>query len=193
MNFDPPNDHPTDHPTCKIALFEPLFFVAIQELAGIFLAVQTSQNAHLLNAIKQPFEHPLTAVYTPLSLPIIFVVSGKCPCASLPAVLPTILPPFSCFLPVFPRSFNAHTSVLPLFSPRRRLSFLFLHTYPPPNISHLVRPYFPLPRSCASVWTQKKSDRRSAISAPSSRHYFDFRPSEIKPNSTPSRSILTLH
>lgn len=48
-----------------MALFEPPFFVAIQELAGIFLAVQTSQNAHGLNAIKQPFEHRLTALFTP--------------------------------------------------------------------------------------------------------------------------------
>lgn len=48
-----------------MALFEPPFFVAIQELAGIFLAVQTSQNAHRLNAIKQPFEHRLTALFTP--------------------------------------------------------------------------------------------------------------------------------
>lgn len=70
---------PTVTATCKIALFEPPFFVAIQELAGIFLVVQTSQNAYHLNAIKQPFEHPLTAIYTPLPLPVIFVTSGKCP------------------------------------------------------------------------------------------------------------------
>lgn len=175
-----------------MTLFEPPFFVAIQQLVGIFLAVQTSQNAHRLNAIKQPFEHCLTAIYTPLPLPIIFVASGKCPCACLPAIQPPILPPFSCFSPVFPRSFNAHISVSPLFSPRRRLSLLFLHTYPPPTISRLVRPCFPFQRSCASVWTQK-SDRCSAISAPSSRHYFDFLPFAIKPNSTLSCSILTLH
>ena len=51
-----------------MTLFEPPFFVAIQQLVGIFLAVQTSQNAHRLNAIKQPFEHCLTAIYTPLPL-----------------------------------------------------------------------------------------------------------------------------
>lgn len=61
----------------KSHFFHLRFFIAIQQQTGIFLACQPRQNAHHLNAIKQPFEHRLTAIYTPPPLPIIFVASGK--------------------------------------------------------------------------------------------------------------------
>lgn len=193
MNFDPPNDHPTDHPTCKIALFEPLFFVAIQELAGIFLAVQTSQNAHLLNAIKQPFEHPLTAIYTPLPLPVIFVTSVKCPLrqsSSCPATH------FYPLFRIFRQSFHVLlTSTLPFCHFLAHVVAFHFFSCILPTAHHFApcTPLFSLSTFLRFRLDTKKATAAVPFPAPSSRHYFDFLPFAIKPNSTPSRSILTLH
>lgn len=191
--FDHPNDHPTDHPTCKMALFEPPFFVAIQELAGIFLAVQTSQNAHRLNAIKQPFEHRLTALFTPPAASCHFRDIRQMPAA--PVFQLSCRPIYPLFR-VFRPSFHVLlTPTLPLchflahIVAFRPFSCTLTHRPPFRALYAIIFP-FPVP---ALPSGHKKSDRRSAILAPSSRHYFDFRPSAIKPNSTPSRSILTLH
>ena len=164
--FVRPIVRPTVWPTCKIALFPPPFFIAIQQQTGIFLACQPRQNARRLNAIKQPFEHRLTAIYTPLSLPIIFVASGKCPCASIPAVLPPILPTIYPLFRVFCPSLHVLLTSTPPFYPFLAHVIAF-HSFPFnfPTTCHFTSctPLFYLFLSLRFSQGYKKSDRRSAV------------------------------
>lgn len=174
--FDHPNDHPTDHPTCKMALFEPPFLVAIQELAGIFLAVQTSQNAHRLNAIKQPFEHRLTALFTPPAASCHFRDIRQMPAAPVFQLsCRPIYPLFRVFRPSFhvlltPTlpfcHFLAHVVAF------RPFSCTLTHRTPFRPLYAII---FPLPVP-ALPSGHKKSDRRSAISSTQQSPLFRLSP-----------------